>query len=60
MGAKRISNGVYEYKGYKITNLGYYWQDHCVWWEAVNTITGCADYHAGTKWDVMNLIDKDI
>ncbi len=58
MGAKRISNGVYQYKGYKLTNYGYYLPDHCIWWEAVNIKTGCADFHATTKKEIMDLIDK--
>lgn len=59
MGAKRISMGVYEYKGYKITNYGYYPPDHCIWWEAVNEETGCADYHAHTKKEIIDMIDED-
>lgn len=29
----------------------------CIWWEAVNMETGCADYHANTKKDLMDAID---
>lgn len=60
MGATKIHTGVYEYKGYRIYNYGYYHPDHCIWWEAVNPDTGCADYHANTKKDIMQMIDKDI
>ena len=49
MGAVKISKGIYEYKGYRISNCGYYEPDHCIWWEAVDMKTGCADYHATTK-----------
>lgn len=59
MGAKKIMNGVYEYKGYKIYNCGYHHPDHCVWWEAQNLKTGCADYHAHSKKELMDLIDED-
>jgi hypothetical protein len=55
--SKKIANGKYEYKGYAITNHGYYPPDHHVWWEAVNMETGCADYHAQTKKEIMDLID---
>ena len=58
MGSKKISTGVYEYKGYRITNYGYYAPDRCVWWEAVNEETVCADYHAQTKKEIMAMIDK--
>ena len=44
MGAVKISKGIYEYKGYRISNCGYYEPDHCIWWEAVDMKTGCADY----------------
>ena len=43
MGAVKISKGIYEYKGYRISNCGYYEPDHCIWWEAVDMKTGCAD-----------------
>lgn len=59
MGATKISNGVYKYKGYEIHNYGYYHPDHCIWWEAVNIETGCADYHANTKKEIMEMIDSD-
>lgn len=49
MGAKKIHKGMYEYNGYRLYNCGYHHPDHCIWWEAVNMETGCADYHANTK-----------
>lgn len=58
MGAKRIGSGRYVYKGYQIYNYGYHHPDHCIWWEAVNIETGCADYHANTKRKLMKMIDK--
>ena len=57
MGAKKIHKGIYEYKGYRLSNCGYHHPDHCIWWEAVNMETGCADYHAKTKKDLMDAID---
>lgn len=60
MGATKISKGIYEYKGYKISNCGYHEPDHCVWWEAVDMKTGCADYHATTKKFLMKQIDDDL
>ena len=33
--------------------------DHCIWWEAVDMKTGCADYHATTKKFLMKQIDDD-
>lgn len=60
MGATKISKGIYEYKGYRISKFGYYEPDHCVWWEAVNIQTGCGDYHATTKKFLMKQIDDDL
>ena len=54
----KISAGIYEYRGYRIANIGYHHPDHCVWWEAVNIETGCADYHAHTKKRLMEIIDN--
>ena len=59
MNAKKLKAGIYEYKGYRIYDCGYYHPDHCVWWEAENMKTGCADYHAHTKKDIMAMIDED-
>lgn len=61
MGAKRTENG-YEYNGYLLVNCGYHSPDKCVWWQAIDLITGCADYHETTKRDLMNAIDnaKDV
>lgn len=55
--AKRIGVGKYLYKGYEITNHGYYPPDRCNWWEAVNIKTRCADFHDHTKNSLMSLID---
>lgn len=46
---KKLHQGIYEYRGYRICNCGYHEPDHCIWWEAVDIKTGCADYHANTK-----------
>lgn len=59
-GAKKLSKGIYEYKGYRIANCGYHHPDHCIWWEAVDKNTGCADYHANTKKELIKMIDDDI
>ena len=54
----KISAGIYEYRGYRMANIGYHHPDHCIWWEAVNIETGCADYHAHTKKRLMEIIDS--
>lgn len=59
MRAKRIGSGIYEYKGYRLANCGYHRPNHQIWWEAVNLKTDCADYHAQTKKELMQMIDKD-
>lgn len=55
--AKKICRGKYRYKKYILFNYGYYPPDRCVWWEATNIETGCADYHAHTKREIMKMID---
>ena len=60
MGDVKISKGIYEYKGYRLSNCGYHEPDHCIWWEAVDMKTGCADYHAITKKFLMEQIDDDL
>lgn len=60
MSITKISKGIYEYKGYRISNCAYHQPDHCVWWEAVNLQTGCADYHANTKKGLVELIDETV
>lgn len=54
----KIKSGHYLYKGYEIINHGYYQPESCVYWEAVNSETGCADFHAKTKSLIMFLIDE--
>lgn len=56
--SKRIKKGHYLYKGYEIKCHGYYQPDGCVYWEAINPITDCADFHAKTKSLIMFLIDE--
>ncbi|MCS2583282.1 hypothetical protein NXY00_08220 [Bacteroides sp. BFG-551] len=34
-------------------------RDKCVWWEAVNEETGCADYHYTTLRQIIQEIDED-
>ena len=55
--AKKLSKGIYEYKGYRIKKFGYYPPEQGVWWEAVNKSTGNADHHAHTKKKLMEIID---
>jgi len=55
--SKYIIKG-YEYKGYHIYNHGYVCKDHQVVWEAINSLTGCADHHAETKGMIKYLIDE--
>ena len=59
LGATKVRNGIYTYKGYDVYCCGYYHPDQCVWWEATNQQTGCADYHATTKREIMKMIDQD-
>lgn len=59
---RKIGDGVttpraYLYRGYRIINHGYYSPDQCVWWEAVNEATGCADFHEHTKREILKQID---
>ncbi len=50
----------YFYRGFRVLNHGYYHPDKCVWWEAVDLKTGCADFHAHTKKEIKKLIDKSL
>ena len=56
--AKKISTGVYEYKGYKLICFRYYPPDKCVLWECVDHNDN-AIYHAHTKKELMLFIDKE-
>ena len=56
--SKKISKGIYDYKGYELRYFGYHQPDHSVYWEAVNKITHNTDYHAHTKKGLIQLIDK--
>ena len=47
------------YKGYIIKCHGYYPPEKRVVWEGIDPKSGCADYHAYSKRDLINLIDKD-
>lgn len=55
---QKIRSGLYKYKGYELRYFGYHHPDHCVWWEAVNSETQCADFHAHTKKELIELIDE--
>lgn len=57
--AKRLGNGVYEYKGYKLANCSHYMSDYKVWWVAANIITGYITFFANSKKELMQIIDKD-
>ena len=57
---KRLRAGRYEYRGYIVINHGYYSPDKCIWWEAINIITGEADFHEHTKRCIKKRIDEEI
>jgi hypothetical protein len=48
------------YRGYTIRNHGYYPPDKCIWWEAVNDETGCADFHAHRLKDIIQMINDSL
>ena len=50
----------YRYRGFEVYCHGYYAPDKRYWWEAVDTITGCADFHATTKRQIKQLIDESL
>lgn len=56
----KIGTGQYMYRGFRITNCGYYPPDKQVWWEAVDIKTECADFHAETKRLIKKMIDESI
>ena len=55
---KKLHQGIYEYRGYRICNCVYLEPDHCIQWEAVDIKTGCADYHANTKKEIIEMIER--
>lgn len=56
---ERKMSAKYRYRGYSISNKGYYQPDHHVWWEAIDEKTGEASYHGKTRREVMQMIDED-
>ena len=54
---KKISCGKYIYKGYILQNFGYYSEDKCIWWQAIDSF-GNADFSANTKKDLIFEIDE--
>ena len=58
-GLIKIKAGEYKYKDYIIKNMGYYPPDSCIWWEAININTGCADYHENTLTSIINRIKEE-
>ena len=54
---KKIKSGTYIYKSYILQNYGYHDPDKCVWWQAINIDTNCADFHANTKKELIEEID---
>jgi hypothetical protein len=54
----RIKAGLYKYKDYSIRCHGYYPPDKCIWWEAVNEKTNCADYHNTTLRGIIEDINE--
>ncbi len=61
---KKIARGKYRFKTskheYIITNHGYYSPDQCIWWEAVDAKTNCADFHAHTKKDIIYMMLQEL
>lgn len=55
---KKIKKGVYEYRGYRLYNVGYYNPEHRVVWEAVSIDTLNGDFHHFSKRQLIALIDK--
>ena len=57
---KKLGTGKYLYHNYVCTNIGYYEPEHQEVWDAVDLLTGCADFHAFTLKDLIQEIDDDI
>lgn len=57
--ANKMRSGKYRYKHYILTCHGYYQPDKCIWWEAVNTQTNEADFHAHTKKELIEMISEE-
>lgn len=57
---KRLKSGHYLYRDYELINLGYHPDDGCVWWQAIDINTNCADFHNNTKRDLINDINDEL
>lgn len=57
---KRLKSGNYLYRGYLLLNCGYHPEDKCIWWQAINAETDCADFHNHTKRDLIDDIDREL
>jgi len=55
--ATKIRSGKYLYRGYVVSNLGYYQPEQKVVWEAHDESTGEAVAHGYTKKEVLLAID---
>lgn len=61
---RKISSGRYYVKiedhEYEIFNFGYYPPDKCIWWEAQNIKTKCADFHDHTKRSLIERMRHEL
>lgn len=57
--AKRLHAGYYEYRGFKVVCLGYYYPEHKVAWEAVDE-NGGGFAHSFSLKNTKKLIDTEI
>lgn len=57
---EKVRAGKYRYRGYTLTNVGYYEPEHREVWEAVDEKTSGADFHNFTLTDLLDDIDEDL
>lgn len=57
MKARKISDGVYTYKNYRIEYKGWDKSTQSYWWEATNIYTNCIEFREHTLTEIIDDID---
>ena len=58
MKASKVSDGVYNYKGYRLVYKGWDKLTQSFWWEATNVFTNCVEFREHTMQEIVDDIDE--
>ena len=58
MKARKVSDGVYNYKNYRIAHKGWDKSTQSYWWEATNVYTNCIEFREHTLTEIIEDIDE--